>query len=117
MALYKTKTELVTDVLKSKNKLGADEPIDTYDQTYLEAAYDNKFAELKDDGLAYWAANDIPLEVFNSIRDLVWNEVRDAYGMPQSEADRHAIEDILRKRIRRHVSVKNSGHSVKAEYF
>lgn len=117
MSLYRTKTELATAILQSKNKIAPDESLSSADQTFLEAAYDVKLSELEDENLAYWEPSNIPLEVFNAMRDLVWNEVRDAYGAPQSDSDRHATEEYLKRKLRRHMSLKSSGHTLKAEYF
>lgn len=115
----RTKAELATAVVRHLTVIDATETIDSDDETLIIDAYEDKFAELRSHGpsLTYWKRDSIPGEVFLILRDLIALEVMPAFGQPMNAADKEAAEQIIFKRLRRHVSTKSSGLPVRATYF
>ena len=117
--MYKTTTELATAVLRHLGELASDGTIDTEDETYITGVYNDKWDQLSDEswGLFYWERTNIPKVCFLTVRDLITNEVKSAYGHQQTVAQKDMDEAIILKALRRHVAVRDSGHPVRAEYF
>ena len=115
----RTKAELATAVARHLTVIDATETIDSDDETLIISAYENKFAELRSHGvnLTYWKRDTIPNEVFLILRDMVALEVMPAFGQPMSAADKETSEQIILKRLRRHVSTQSSGLPVRAVYY
>ncbi|MGE3284163.1 MAG: hypothetical protein AB7O13_24730 [Alphaproteobacteria bacterium] len=112
-------TELATDVLRYLNIIDAEEDPDATDTDFVSEAYTNKFAELSSEGrkYTYWKSTEIPEAVFLTVRDLVALEVMAAYGEPISPSDKAAQEEVILKKLRRHVKTPSSGLPNRAEYF
>ena len=55
--------------------------------------------------------------MFLTVRDLVANEVRGAFGMPISAAEKEQEEQIIMRRLKRHLSVQATGLPGTAVYF
>ena len=109
----KTQAQLVVRVLE---KLGASYPGETpsaEDDAYILAEYADILDRLKDQGLAYWAANAIPQEVFGTLTVLVATEVGGAFGAPQPPEARLIAERDLRI----HMAKPRSGEPIPADYF
>lgn len=117
MALTKTTTELAEAVLREIGVIDATESPEAVDRDFVIAAYGDKFEELADRELAYWAKAAIPNAIFLTVRDLTINEVRGAFGEPMSAADKEAQEIIILRQLRRHTQVRASGHATAADYF
>ncbi len=117
MALTKTTTELAEAVLRELGVIDATESPESVDETFVIDAYGAKFDELQDRELAYWTKTAIPRPIFLTIRDLVMNEVRGAFGEPMSAADKENQEIIILRQLRRHTQVRATGHPVEADYF
>ncbi len=81
----------------------------------LEARYDSKLLEWRDDGLVYWPngtnrnTEEIPDRVFSIVCDLMENEVRDTYKRDNPPVQRMAQEEIILSRLRRHLAKPPSG--------
>ena len=115
----KTKAELAEAVLRHLTVIDATESPDSDDEAHVIAAYEDKFQEIRAHGvnLTYWKRDTIPGEVFLILRDLVALEVMPAFGQLINAADKEASEQIIFKRLRRHVSTQSSGLPVRATYF
>lgn len=114
-----TTAQLATAVLQELGALDATETIASTDQTYITDIWAAKWEELSGHGmeLTYFSYDDIPNPVFLTIRDLVVNEVRGAYGSPLSAAEKEQQETIILRKLRRHVQTQASKKPVRAEYF
>lgn len=117
MALTSTIDELVTAVLRKMTVIDATETPDADDVTFVTEAYNKKFYQMQDQDLAYWTRTAIPNTIFSAVRDLIVNEVREAYGDGMSAAEKESEELILLRPIRRHVNRKPSGNETQADYF
>lgn len=117
MSLTRTPAELALEVLRSMAVIDATESLTAEDQTYLTGIYYDCYEEMFDERLAYWLKDEIPRAIFSAIRDLIANEVRGAYGEPQSPEAKASNELVIKMRIRRHVERKKDGRPVQAEYF
>lgn len=117
MALTKTTAELAEAVLRELGAIDATEDPESVDETFVIAAYGDKFAELQDRELAYWSQTAIPNAIFLVVRDLVINEVRGAFGEPMSADQKESQEIIILRRLRQHIQVRPSGHQNEAVYF
>lgn len=119
MSLYRTVDELGEAVLREIGVIDAVETPDSDDLDYIEERYIEKWHELTAHGmeLTYWTATSIPVAVFLTMRDLMMNEVRGAFGEPMAPEDKAAREVVILKSLRRHVSRQPSGHATMAEYF
>lgn len=114
-----TRQQLADAVLRNQGLLGDGVSPSASDQQYIMEQYDLKYAELAAHGneYVYWAINEIPDAVFMAMRDLVWNEVRTAFGMPIEADQKEAAETTIMRKIRRHVSTQPSGLPTPACYF
>ena len=117
MALTKTTADLAEAVLRELGAIDATEDPESVDETFVIAAYGDKFAELQDRELAYWSQTAIPNAIFLVVRDLVINEVRGAFGEPMSADQKESQEIIILRRLRQHIQVRPSGHQNEAVYF
>lgn len=117
MALTKTTAELAEAVLRELGAIDATEDPESVDETFVIAAYGDKFAELQDRELAYWSQTAIPNAIFLVVRDLVINEVRGAFGEPMSAEQKEMQEIIILRQFRRHTQRRASGHATVADYF
>lgn len=117
MATSFTRTELARDVLLFNRIAGAEAEIAAADRDLVVRTYDNLMAEFESDDLTYWADDEIPPSVFDTMKDLVWNRVANAFGRAQSPEDQFSRETLLMKRLRRHMARKPSGYPIKADYY
>lgn len=117
MALTKTRAELAEAVLLKLVVIDATETAATEDSDFVIDAYDVKYDELVDQEIAYWSRDAIPNAIFAAVRDLIINEVREAFGEPMSAQDKAAEEIILLRPLRKHTQRRPSGHSTEADYF
>lgn len=117
MALTSTVDDLVTAVLRKMTVIDATELPDTEDSTFVTSAYDRKFDQMVDQKLAYWSRAEIPNEIFSAVRDLIVNEVKEAYGDAMTAAEKETEEMVLLRPIRRHVNRPSSGHNTVSDYF
>jgi hypothetical protein len=117
----RTPTELAETVLLDLGVTDPYETPETEDTDNVIAAYENKYAELRapagDRELIYWARDEIPIEVFAIMCDLMENECASGYGEPMDVPTKEQNEIIILKRLRRHVSKAQSGVRTPAEYF
>lgn len=111
--------DLTEAVLRSLAILDATESPSSEDETYITDVWSAKWEELSGHGMevTYFAYNDIPNPVFLTIRDLVANEVRGAYGKPLSAAEKEAEEVVILRRLRRHIQSQATGRPGVAQYF
>ena len=96
------------------NVIAPDEEASATDAAYVEAAYDSKLREWRDDGLVYWAnttrnTEEIPDQVFGILCDLMENEVRNSFKGDNPPVQRHAQELAILSRLRRQQSKRPSG--------
>ena len=115
----RTKAELATAVVRHLTVIDATESPDSDDEAHVIEAYENKFQEIRAHGvnLTYWKRDTIPAEVFLILRDLIALEVMPAFGQQMSAADKETAEQIILKRLRRHVSTQSSGLPVRAVFY
>lgn len=116
--MARTRQELAESVLRDMAVLDASETPSADDATLVKAAYDDKYEEWQDESLVYWLLDEIPNAVFLPIRDLIVNEVKGAFGQPAATpAEKMAVEEALKSRLRRHVARSGTGLRTEAEYF
>ena len=112
-----TTTQLAASVLRELGVIDATESPESVDETFVINAYNIKFEELVDRDLAYWTKTAIPNAIFNTVRDLIINEVRGAFGEPMSADTKESQEIIILRQLRRHTQVRDSGHATTTDYF
>lgn len=117
MALTSTRAELATAVLRKLVVIDATETAATEDRDFVIDAYDAKYDEMIDQEIAYWSRDAIPNAIFAAVRDLIINEVREAYGEPMSAQQKASEEIILLRALRKHTQRRPSGHATEADYF
>lgn len=117
MSLTRTADDLSDAVLREMGVVDAVETADTTDIDYISGVYELKFHELVDREIAYWSVDAIPREVFLTMRDLIVNEVRGAYGDPIDPGAKAQSETVLLMQLRRHTQRRPSGHAAQADYF
>jgi len=111
----RSKAELSRQTLRQMNIVAPEEEPSAADAIYVEAAYDSKLREWRDDGLVYWRNSgnrdtaEIPDLVFATLCDLVENEISNAYGRANPHPQRNAIEQVLLSRLRRQQAKRPSG--------
>lgn len=110
----RSKAHLSTQTLRQMNVIAPEEDPSSADAIYVEAAYDAKLREWRDDGLVYWPSTtrnteEIPDVVFQILCDLVENEISQAYGRENPHPQRSAIEQVLLSRLRRQQAKRPSG--------
>lgn len=124
----KTKQDLSTDVLRyGLGVLDALHNPSAEDAALIEDAYDHKLAELRDDGLCYWANTgraiaEIPEAVFGALVDIITEDVATAFGkeVPAAFDDYGRQVSVGTKglrRLRAHMSKRRSGEPTKAVYY
>ncbi len=116
----KTEAQLATAVLRELTVVDASEdPTGSDDALYVISVYEDKYAEWASPGLelTYWSMTTIPAAIFNTIRDLIINEVAGTFGNPQPPAAKQQQEEYLLMKLRRHVAVGPSGVPLAADYF
>jgi hypothetical protein len=115
--MTKTTTELADAVLRELGVVDAEETPDSVDRTYVTDRYSEKFAALSAPGLevTYWAEDEIPDAIFLTLRDLIMNEVRGAFGDPVDPNEKEAREASLLRPLRRHISREASGLPAQAQ--
>lgn len=113
----KTSAQLSASVLRYLGVIDATESADSDDETYIGGVYEDVYEEMADKELVYWPLNSIPGPIFNAMRDLIANEVANAYGQEQRPEDQQARKVVLMKPFHRHVQKRSSGLPVKGKYF
>lgn len=114
-----TVSQLATAVLRHLSVIDANETADSADETYISDVWSAKWEELSAHGLelTYFSYDEIPNPMFLTVRDLVALEVQGTFGQPIAPAEKEAQEQIILRRLRRHVQVQGSQNSAKANYF
>lgn len=112
--MAKTKAELSAAVLEQMRETGMGETPDADASDLVERRYDAKLAEWRDQGLVWWTntnrnTQEIPLELFQPLIDLMENEVAHAFGRDNPTVQRREIETQLLKPLRRSQSRRPSG--------
>ncbi|MCB0133565.1 MAG: hypothetical protein KDD75_00455 [Caldilineaceae bacterium] len=113
----KTAVELATAALRQYNKLAAEETISAADSDLIIGVYQAKLEDWSEEGLVYWTYDATPQVVFQTLVELVWNEVSPAFGVPNPVEQKYQRETLLLKRLRRHVGRRTSGFQTKAVYY
>lgn len=104
--MAKTKADFIRAVLTQMNKVGIGEPIPTDTAAYVERVYDAKLAQWRREGCVWWTNTDrvteeIPLEVFPTLCDLVENEISKTFGEENPPAEKRLKERGLLRELRR----------------
>lgn len=115
--MARTRSELVSAVLREMSVIGANEEPSAEDATYIKAVYDDKLEHWVDEEIAYWTSDEIPNAIFIAIRDIMINEVGGAFGQPIPIEDKRAREIAATTWLRRHAARHRSGLPITAEYF
>lgn len=114
-----TTSQLATAVLRHLSVIDAAESADSTDESYITDVWSAKWEELSSHGaeLTYFPHDDIPNPVFLIIRDLVALEVQGNFGQPIDAATKEQLEQVILRRLRRHVQVQGSRKPVRAVYY
>lgn len=104
-----TKAEVRNQVLQTMGILRIGQSATSQDKTEIETAYDELYADLKEEGLATWAAaGSVPSKVVPHVVALVAISRADTYGISDARYRRIAARSINAKReIRRLVTPKH----------
>lgn len=115
MAETRTRQDFVKALLQDMGRLDLLSEPRPEDAKYLKGRYDNIIAELSDDELVYWPADEIPIEVFEALLVFFKLMVGGSYGLP--EVPTAAINPALEQakvRIRRRI-VKTTSEGPQSE--
>lgn len=112
-ATPRTETDLVRAVMEESGLVDSTGDIASNDDDLVKRRYREKLDEIRQEGLAYWPPDAIPLEVFPALRKLIANEIGPAYGI----AFNPQVEEWARRQLRRIIGKKTSGVPTPAEYF
>ncbi len=115
--MARTRSELVTSVLREMGVLDASEEPSAEDATHIKAVYDDKLEHWIDEDVAYWSSDEIPNAVFIAVRDIMINEIGGAFGQPVPPETKQQREIMLENRLRRHAARHRSGVAIAADYF
>lgn len=112
--MTKTITDLVTRSMRDRGILGATEVATALDHDHVKDVYLTDLEELRDNGIAYWPANEIPNEIMRGLSTRIGLLIGDAFGFPK--ASELELEASLRP-LRKHNSKRSSGERTQACYF
>lgn len=115
--MARTRQELATSVMQEMGLLDAMGTPTAEDANLIKKVYDDKLEHWRDEELVYWEADEIPNAIFIAIRDCMMLEVGGSFGQPSTAEEKQAREDLLLKRLRRHMARKPTGTRTMAEYF
>lgn len=112
----RTKSALSSAVLVQLRVTGAGETPSAEDAALVEDRYDAKLAEWRDRGVVWWpntgrSVEEIPLEIFQPLVDLMENEIGHSFGRDNPAVERRAIEERLLGNLRRNLSRRASGEA------
>lgn len=110
----RTTADLVKDVLIGKlSEVGATETPEAQDAKAVQDKYSDVYAELVDEGIAYWDDGEIPVVVFDRVSSIVANRVAPAFGRPYDEG----YDRLMISKLKKHVAKSASKLPIPAEYF
>lgn len=117
-----TTDDLAVHVLRKLRIIDASETISDIEDAhvdYVTETYRAKWEEITAHGreLTYWAYDEIPNPVFLIMRDLIALEVQEGFGFPIAPAEKVAQEEMILRRLRKHVQVQGTGQPTKALYY
>lgn len=115
--MAKTEAELATAVLRDLGIVDALSSPSAADSAFVIAKYEDAYSYYQDLELAYWTVTSIPQAVFLMLVDLIANRCMNAFGIGQSLDEMQSREEMLLKRLRRHVSRGKTGKPIKATYY
>ena len=115
----RTSDDLTVEVLRCLAIIDATEQPTTEDAAYVKARYYDKYDEMSapPDELAYWDLDTIPSELFLTLRDLIANEVKGAFGFVQSAEEKESADVVIMRRLRRQVATKTGGGETWVDYY
>lgn len=111
----RSKAHLSRDVLLQMNVCAPEESPGAADAATVEDTYDRKLREWRDEGLVFWPngtnrnTEEIPDQVYGIICDLMENEVRNQFKGDNPPVQRMAQEQVLCRRLHRHMAKPPSG--------
>lgn len=96
-----TKTQIVERAAYELGILRLNQSLQSQDQTRLEQAYDEVYADLKEDGVATWASTaSVPTDVVPHIVAMVAFNAVDTYGVSNDRYQRIAGKaSVAKKKI------------------
>ncbi|PHS02111.1 MAG: hypothetical protein COA78_21945 [Blastopirellula sp.] len=107
----KTEQDLATRVLQKLKVISSTEAPDHEDAELVKSIYRDKLAELKDEGKAYWASNEIPQAAFIGLSKVIAQECATEFGK------QYAGGQEGRDALAAHSSKQSDGLSTPIEYF
>lgn len=118
----RTRLDLVTAAMLELGLIAPDEAVEAEDYDTIGSRYDELLEELRDKGLVYWAANDIPYVAFGALSRVLAGRIAPAYGvqeptMQDDDGRQVAMSYKGLKDLRRHMSKKTSGEPVRGSFF
>jgi len=112
--ITRTTTELMTDVLIAKlTEVGATETPEAQDAKLVKDKYSDLYAELVDEGIAYWPEEEIPVVVFDRLSSFVANRVAPSFGRPFDEG----LDRLNLQKLKKHTAKSASKLPVPADFF
>ncbi len=112
MAVTRTQQDLAVAVMEDLGLLSPGELPSARDKASIVRRYENLLEELRDERLVYWDANEIPMEAFEALANIVGTLVMKSFGFPAPTGEEmdNALEGCKR-RIRKRVVKPKSGES------
>lgn len=124
--MARSKSDLATDVLRKLGVLDALHSASAEDAAHVEARYDDKLEELRDQGLVYWShtsrtSEDIPNAIFGALVNIMAEDQAAYYGV-----EIPAVSDNARpvscgtkglRDLRRHMAKGPSGSPTRTVYY
>lgn len=102
------------DVLINKlTEYSSTETPEAQDARDVKDKYSDIYAELVDDGIAYWPEEEIPVVVFDRVSSLVANRIAPAFGRPHDEV----FDQRMISKLKKHTAKTSSNLPVPTEYF
>ncbi len=112
----RSSADLVTEALRLLNVIAGDQEADGFERDNAVRRWQEMHAELVDDGLAEFDADDIPLDAFRAVARLFADVIAPTYGRAAS-IDPDDPMHPARDRLRRRISLDSDGEQVTIEEF
>ncbi len=122
-----SKANLARDVLRKLGITGLTDDPSGEDGALVEARYDDKLEELRDQGLCYWSHStrtsaDIPPVVYGAVVNIMCEEIAPHYGKAPpviGDGSGQPVTSGIKglRDLRRHVAKGPSGEPTRATYY
>jgi hypothetical protein len=106
----RSQTEMAQTVLEKLRVVDSQQSASATDRTFVINRYAELMEGLREEELAYWPDDEIPLLVYPAVTDLVALHVSGSFGKPMvSLIEIESAEIPIKRRIRRHTRKQSAG--------